>query len=82
MKDEQILKLIKAEHGLSVKSTVIRDFKTGKYVVAVMKPYSEGNGLGSMGSIGVLDIQFNDRKSAERLNQKIMAMVRNKWTNG
>lgn len=73
MKDEQILKQIKEDYG-PVKSSIMRDFKTGKYIVHVMKSYSGGKGLGFMGAITVLNIQFDNLKSAERLNQKIRNM--------
>jgi hypothetical protein len=72
MKDEDILKYINKKFG-KVKSTVVRD--KGNWVVAVMKPYSyadKSSGIvGISGSMGVLDIKFKSRLSAERLNKKI-----------
>ena len=70
MKDEEILEYIKSKKFGKINSVVMSNRKGG-YTTHIMKPYSGGNGLGSMGAVNVLDIDFKKKESAERIHKLI-----------
>jgi hypothetical protein len=77
-KDEEIIKTIKKEQGnlKGLKCTTIKSFHKPGYTVVVMKPYQEGEGLGSMGAISLYDINFKQESSAKRLEAKLKSLFK------
>lgn len=75
MNDNDIINEIKKFKIKSLKSVVTSNNKGG-YTTSVMKSYHGGSGLGSMGSVSLLDIDFKKKESAERLHQLIKKKFR------
>ena len=71
--DDEIIQQIKNEQGnlKGLKCTTIKSFHKPGFTVVVMKPYQDGQGLGSMGSTSLYDINFKEEISAKRLEAKL-----------
>lgn len=75
MTNEEIIKRIKEkipkEEHKNVKSVVMRNPRG--YECDVMLEYSGGEGLGYMGAMTFLDVQYKSKEKAEKLNKLINA---------
>ena len=78
MKTDEIIDLIKKEQKKykGLKCTTIKSFHKPGYTVVVMKPYQEGNGIGSMGAITLYDINFKTEYPAKQLESKLKKLFR------
>jgi hypothetical protein len=75
--DDEIIQQIKNEQGRAglkgLKCTTIKSFHKPGYTVVVMKPYIEGE---SIGSISLYDINFRKESGARRLETKLKTLFK------
>ena len=77
MKNKNIITKIKKEYPTGrIRGVVGRDSKG--YATHVMLSYSEGKGLGCMGSRGIYEIRFKTRYNAEKLKDLINKTFKNR----
>lgn len=82
--DKEILreaqKIVNEAKGRKVFASTIKNYATGKYETNVMVSYSGGDGIGSMGAMSVLQINYNSEKGAKRMKDMINALKPEKQT--
>lgn len=57
------------DEGTNIHSVVMKE--SGKYVVHIMGRYTEGGGIGSIGSQSLLEIHYKDGAQAEIISERI-----------